>query len=69
VQLFGRPASMLVEFRVANESARRVEYRVGSKAFVLPPRTERTHGVCRDEPVTLEGKTLRPAKGERLVVR
>jgi hypothetical protein len=69
VHMFGRPASLAIEFTVANESSRRIEYRVGPKPFTLPPRTERTHNDCMPEAVVLEGITVRPAKGERLMVR
>ena len=69
VQMFGRPASLAVEFTVANESPQRIEYRVGTRPFSLPPRTERRHADCVAEAVILDGRTVRPAKGERLAVR
>jgi len=69
VQVFGRPAASGIEFTVANESREPAEYRVGTRPFRLPPRSERTHQECAAEGVTLRGTTVQPAHGERLMVR
>ena len=68
VQLFGRPASQSIEFKVANRAGVAIAYELDGRMFKLPPRTTSTHQVCK--PVTLEfrGKTLRPANGQQLVI-
>ena len=43
VQMFGRPRSASIEFSVANQSRRRVAYRLGEREFSLEPRVIRTH--------------------------
>jgi uncharacterized protein YkwD len=73
VQLFGRPKSAAIEFRVANESGETVRYQLAHQTFDLEPRSLRTHAVCRPPEVTFvwpdENKqTLKPAAGARLVV-
>ncbi|MEQ8848513.1 MAG: CAP domain-containing protein [Botrimarina sp.] len=47
VQLFGRPKSAAIEFRVENDSEAEVSYTVGENAFDLPPRYAREHLRCR----------------------
>ena len=72
VQMFGRPRSSSIEFRVANTSRAAVRYRVGSEEFALKASQERTHTLCVPKPVTFpgignaEGRTFRPSDGERL---
>jgi uncharacterized protein YkwD len=78
VQMFGRPKSLAIEFRIANRSGAAVRYRVGEQAFDLPPRYTRTHQTCRPPDVTLlvpgegdkekDGPTVRPKGGERYTV-
>lgn len=47
VQLFGRPRSKAIEFKVANRSGGEVHYLVGDQEFILPTRYLRTHVRCR----------------------
>ena len=54
VQVFGRPKSLALQFKVVNDSDATVKYRVGDKAFSLPPRYTRTHEQCRPTKVTFE---------------
>ena len=49
VQMFGRPESMQVRFKVSNRSKAQARYRLGDQSFALPPRVTRTHQRC-DEP-------------------
>jgi hypothetical protein len=46
-QLFGRPKSLAIKFRIENRSGEAVSYTVGGKTFELPPRMIRTHTRCR----------------------
>ncbi len=73
VQLFGRPKSAAVEFRVANRADAAVKYVLAEKSFDLAPGVTRVHTVCR--PYTLEftwpdGTTAEAnaAGGDRLTV-
>lgn len=78
VQMFGRPRSDAIEFRIANKTDQAVYYRVGDHSYPLPPRYLRTHSVCRPSPVTLlreteEGsleavQTVRPLRGDRFII-
>lgn len=52
VQMFGRPASAAVEFKIANRTDSAVEYAIGDRTFPLPPRYTRTHTRCRSSSVT-----------------
>ena len=52
VQMFGRPKSLAIEFRIANRSGETVRYRVDDQTFDLPPRYTRTHQTCRTSEVT-----------------
>lgn len=71
VQLFGRPRSKRIEFRIANASPGAVEYELGGRTFSLGPRAIRTHQECRVPRLTvhLPGQrqftTVRPADGDR----
>jgi uncharacterized protein YkwD len=79
VQMFGRPKSMALEFRIVNESDAAIQYQMGDRTFPLPPRYVRTHQRCRPADLTFQwpGKegqekadttTVRPENGTRLVV-
>ncbi len=71
VQLFGRPRSAAIEFRVVNSSGVAVRYRVADRAFVLEPRQVRTHRECTHETLafSLRGANeFTPRGGERFVV-
>ena len=68
VQLFGRPKSQMVEFKVANRTGDSVEYRLDGQTFQLPTRTTSTHQVCKRPVVEFRGKTLQPTNGQQLVI-
>lgn len=61
VQMFGRPKSAAIEFRIANESETEVSYTIRSKTFRLPAGYVRVHTRCRKSPVQFE---LPQADGE-----
>ena len=60
VQLFGRPRSQQVRFRVRNEAGVQVRYRIGEQDFTLGPRETHTHERCARETLRLEGRTRGP---------
>jgi uncharacterized protein YkwD len=75
VQMFGRPASQAVAFKVANQSEATVGYKVGDQTFSLPPGHIRVHEGGRPAAVTFQwpegngdGPTVRPKDGAELVV-
>ena len=73
VQMFGRPKSERIEFRITNAAPQPVKYQIASKAYSLRPREGRVHWLCGPEDLTLQsasgaGETLRPNSGDRLVV-
>jgi uncharacterized protein YkwD len=78
VQMFGRPKSASIEFRLANTSDAEVKYKIGDEEFTLPPRYTRTHTRCRPPSVTVlapddlaavtKDKPLQPAGGEEYAV-
>lgn len=75
VQLFGRPKSQALTFKVANRTEEAIEYALGEEKFELPPRYVRTHERCRPEEVKFtwpdgagEPAALKPAGGEVLVI-
>ncbi len=47
VQMFGRPRSMSIEFKLTNHADVTVEYALGDRTYSLPPRYTRTHQGCR----------------------
>ena len=59
VQLFGRPQSQSVRFRVRNSGERTVRYRVGERDYDLRPRYTRTHTTCA--PAALRFQSPQPA--------
>ena len=71
VQLFGRPLSKQIEFRVANASPVAVDYELNGKTFSLPPRATRIHQECRATRLTVrlpgerQSTTVQPADGDR----
>jgi uncharacterized protein YkwD len=73
VQMFGRPRSRMLEFRVTNLAKRTLDYRVADKDWQLASRAGRLHTVCGPESVTFpgadegKGRTIRPSGGENLV--
>jgi hypothetical protein len=79
VQVFGRPKSLAIEFRITDRSGDTVRYRVDDQTFDLPPRYSRMHQTCRTPEVTFPppegqaesakpGPTIRPKNGERYAV-
>jgi uncharacterized protein YkwD len=62
VQMFGRPKSLTLRFRLVNESSMPVTYRIAGQTFSLPPKYIRIHEQCRPTEVTFDlpsgGKTL-----------
>ncbi len=69
VQLFGRPQSMRMAFRIANRSPRTVSYRLGDERFQLAPRMVRAHQQCRPHALTFrlpganQPTTVQPTDG------
>src|SRR5207247_1707093 len=47
VQMFGRPRSSAIVFRIANESGDRVDYKLDTKPYSIAPRTIMTHTICQ----------------------
>jgi uncharacterized protein YkwD len=74
VQMFGRPKSQAIEFRIANQSDVEVVYTIGDETFPLLPRYTRTHTRCRPSDVTMKwpdeaaGPTVRPERGDRYAI-
>ena len=74
VQMFGRPRSQAIEFRVTNAARRSIDYRVAGKGFTLRAGQGRIHTVCAPEDVSFpgaenaEGRVIRPSGGDNLVV-
>jgi uncharacterized protein YkwD len=71
VQLFGRPHSRRIEFRVANASPVSVDYELNGRVFSLPPQATRIHQECRAVRLTVhlpgepQSTTVQPANGDR----
>lgn len=73
VQLFGRPKSAAIVFKVENRSGEAVTYTIVDRTFDLAPRVVRTHTRCRPSELTFTlpgGKTAtaKPTTGDHLVV-
>jgi uncharacterized protein YkwD len=74
VQMFARPDSMRIAFRIANRSGAPLRYEVGGERFQLPPRVTRTHEQCRSEVLTVQlpgGEAplrIEPRNGERYAI-
>jgi hypothetical protein len=74
VQLFGRPQSLKVEFRIENEAGKTVRYVLGEEVHTLPPRTIVTHASCHADRLTFENagsamQHFEPRNGDRFVAR
>jgi uncharacterized protein YkwD len=54
VQMFGRPKSQAVRFKIANQTGVEVSYKIGDQSFTLPPWNIRTHEQCRPTEVVFE---------------
>ncbi len=46
VQIFGRPKSAKIEFRITNKSDVTFHYALGDRQYELPPNYARTHTIC-----------------------
>ncbi len=74
VQMFGRPASQVIEFRIINRTGSRLGYRLGDQTFPLNPMETRTHKQCRTEELTFNfprqtrSAAFRPKRGDRFAV-
>lgn len=74
VQVFGRPRSLNVEFRIANRSPTPVSYELDGRTHHLPPRTTDTHQQCSAPrlvvrlPGEREPTVVQPADGERYAI-
>lgn len=74
VQIFGRPASQAIVFRITNRTDSAMSYRMGGKTFLLEPRQTWTHKQCGSVELTFEwpgqhqGTALRPRQGDRYAV-
>lgn len=84
VQMFGRPRSAMIRYKISNRSSTVVEYRVGGETFKIRPRYTRTHGACRPSALRLPiakgsesatqaadkgSTTLRPEDSAHYVIR
>jgi hypothetical protein len=74
VQLFGRPESLRVQFRIENQSGAQVRYALGEETHTLPVRAVITHTSCDPERLTFEragaaAPGFQPRNGDRFVVR
>jgi uncharacterized protein YkwD len=75
VQMFGRPKSAAIEFKISNHSNGDVSYNIGGQMFQLPPRYTRTHTRCRTEKIVFglptkdgEKPTIEPRSGSRHLI-
>jgi uncharacterized protein YkwD len=74
VQMFGRAMADALRFELSNTSPANVSYRLDGERYSLPPRTTRTHRMCRPPRVEVqlpgrrEPVPLRPVDGQRYVV-
>jgi len=74
VQMFGRPASQVMEFTIINRTGSAMSYRLGITTFPLDPMQTRTHKQCRTEelifnyPRQVRSAPYRPKRGDRFAV-
>ncbi len=79
VQMFGRPKSKAIEFKITNRASEAVSYRIGDESFTLEPRYGRAHMRCRPaelilEPAAKEGvakpktQSVLPVNGDKFVI-
>jgi hypothetical protein len=73
VQLFGRPETARIKFKIENTTDAPVRYRLGEEAHTLPERTIVTHTNCNPAALRFEradgAARYDPRDGERFVVR
>jgi uncharacterized protein YkwD len=76
VQMFGRPKSERIEFRITNAAPQTVRYHLADQEYSLGPRETRIHWLCGPDDLTLHAAAgasarstqVRPNRGDRLVV-
>ncbi len=76
VQMFGRPKSERIEFRITNAAPEAVRYDIAQREYSLRPRETRIHWLCGPEDLTLHpgaganahDARVRPSRGDKLVV-
>src|SRR5262245_29967906 len=73
VQLFGRPETLKVSFRIENRSGVTVSYRLGSRSHDLQPRAIATHADCSLQQLGFDGvptghSKSEPRNGDRYVL-
>lgn len=64
VQMFGRPRSKSITFRVANKSGTTVEYWLGDRSFKLPPGYSETHTLCRRVDLRMQPPQTKPTQSK-----
>jgi Cysteine-rich secretory protein family len=74
VQLFGRPETLKVEFRIENKAGATVGYTLGEKTHSLPVRSIVTHASCDPKQLSFDkagtaAQRFEPRNGDRYVVR
>jgi uncharacterized protein YkwD len=52
VQMFGRPKSLAIEFKIANRTDVKLEYTIGEDKYTLEPLFNQTHTRCRAGEIT-----------------
>ena len=72
VQMFGRPKSMTVEFKITNRSDAKLEYTIGEDKYTLDPRYTQTHTRCRSGEVTFQApkglESVKAGAGDKFAV-
>ena len=63
VQMFGRPQSQRIEFKIANAAGEVISYTLGDRKFDLPAGFTRTHQECRPPTLTLGEEKVQPTNG------
>jgi Cysteine-rich secretory protein family len=73
VQMFGRPETFKVEFRIENQARAPIRYTLGEDTHTLPLRSIVTHTSCEPDQLTFEraggAQHFEPHNGDRFVVR
>jgi len=73
VQMFGRPETLKVEFRIENKAGTPIHYALGAETHTLPVRSMVTHGSCEPNQLTFyqagTAQRFEPRNGDRFVVR
>jgi hypothetical protein len=73
VQMFGRPETLKVEFRIENQAAGPIRYTLGEETRTLPERSVVTHASCNPHQLTFDQagsqQRFEVRNGDRFVVR